>query len=594
MNEEYDNFKEHVRDAADIVEVIGGSVALKKRGSKFWGCCPFHGEKTPSFSVDAQKGLFYCFGCHEGGDVFKFVMKNENCDFREALKLLAEKYNIPIPESHRTAQDVAKEKKSKEIANVNALACKYFHACLTKSEHGKDALIYFHNRGITDTIIEQFSLGYALNSFTGLLHNLTKRGVSEQLLQEAGLILPGKQKGCYDKFRDRVMIPIKDARGNVVGFGGRVVNKGEPKYLNTGETPWFNKRTILFGYDIANKEIKAQKTAVVVEGYMDAISLHAVGITNVVASMGTAFAQEQAKLLRRSCDEVVFCYDSDRAGRNASMRAVGIAAKEGLRVRIAGVPDGKDPDEFVRQHGKEAFLTVLEQAREGMDFLIDETIKQNNVADFAGKAQVVSNIVPFLLECKNEIEASGYIRKIAQKLTIDEGLVTGEYRRAIRKQGRAFSQAPAQPQATTKVSGAEEQAEILLLAILFEHPELLANCQEFLQEAGFAQAKYANIYDAFLVQADTGVLDFGSLQEKLDTEGISVMAEILAHKVADSEIEKTFTDCLRIIKSNYLEKECARHEALALEYSRTQDSRLKDELLESQRLKNEIRKLYGN
>ena len=189
--------------------------------------------------------FFYCFGCHEGGDVFKFVQKSENCDFKEALKLLAEKYNIPIPNNQRTVQEIAREKKSKEVSNVNALASKFFHACLTQTQYGKSALDYLHNRGITDEIVESFSIGYALNSYTGLLHNLSKRGINANLLQEAGLVLPGKRQGFYDKFRDRVMIPIKNPRGQVVGFGGRVIDKGEPKYLNTGETPWFNKRTIL-------------------------------------------------------------------------------------------------------------------------------------------------------------------------------------------------------------------------------------------------------------------------------------------------------------------------------------------------------------
>lgn len=593
MNVEYDNFKEQVKAAADIVEVISGSVALKRKGSKYWGCCPFHGEKTPSFSVDSEKGFFYCFGCHEGGDVFKFVQKSENCDFKEALKILAEKYNIPVPNNQRTAQEIAREKKSKEVSNVNALASKFFHACLTQTQYGKSALDYLHNRGITDEIIESFSIGYALNSYTGLLHNLSKRGINANLLQEAGLVLPGKRQGFYDKFRDRVMIPIKNPRGQVVGFGGRVIDKGEPKYLNTGETPWFNKRMILFGYDVAAKAIKTEKCAIVVEGYMDAISLHAVGITNVVASMGTAFAIEQAKLLRRTAEKVIFCYDSDKAGRVASMRAVSIAAKEGLQVRVAGVPDGKDPDEFIRQHGREAFLKVLEQAPEGIDFLVEETIRQNNVTDFAGKAQVVSNIVPFLLECKNEIEAAGYIRKIAQKLTIDEGLIVGEYNRAAKKQGRAYSQAPAQP-SNVKISNAEEQAERMLLSILLEHPELLANCQDFLSEAGFVQLKYGKVYEAFFRQVQSGVVDYNHLGDGLTTEELSTLAEVTAYKIADIELEKTFSDCLRIMKSSYLEKEYARHMALALEYNRTQDARLKNELLESQRLKNEIRQLYGN
>lgn len=595
MSVEYDNFKEQVKSAADILEVVSGYVALKKRGSNYWGCCPFHGEKTPSFSVQPSKGFFYCFGCHEGGDVIKFIMKIENCDFQEALKLLADKYNIAVPENQHTAQELANERKAKDIFAVNELAGKYFEACLTKTKYGSNALQYLHNRGISEEIIKQFSIGYALDSFSGLLHNLAKRGVRETLLAEAGLVLPGKTKGFYDKFRNRVMIPIKDARGRIVGFGGRVIDKGEPKYLNTGETRWFNKRNILFGFDVAKDEIKSKKYAIVVEGYMDAISLHAVGINNVVASMGTAFAQEQAKLLRRMAEEVVFCYDSDNAGRKASMRAVGIATKEGLKVKIAGVPSGKDPDEFVRQYGKEAFLKVLEQAPGGLDFLLEETIKQNNVNDFAGKAQVVSNIVPFLLECKNEIEVAGYISKIAQRLTLDEGLIANEYNRIAKSKSRIQAQSPAQPKNVgTGITNAEEEAAKILLSILFEHPELVTDCQNFLGDAGFAQGKYRCVYEAFLTQVATGVVDYSRLSDGLDAEGVSVLAEILARDVVEAELEKSFNDCLRIVKTAFLEREAKRHTALALEYSRNQDARYKEELLESQRLQYEIKQLYGN
>ena len=384
MNGDFENFKEQVRSTADMVEIISGYVPLKKKGQNYWGCCPFHGEKTPSFSVNPGKSMFYCFGCHEGGDIFKFIMKIENCSFMDALKLLAGRYGIPIPEKQKTAAEIAREKQRDSIYSANELASKFFQACLTKTAYGEPALAYLAGRGIGKEIIAGFGIGYALNNFTALVSSLAKRGCQPQVLEAAGLAARGRD-GYYDKFRNRVIIPIRDARGRIVGFGGRVLDNSTPKYLNTAETQWFNKRRLLFGLDIALKAIRKSGRAVVVEGYMDAISLHAAGFDNVVASMGTAFSQEQAKLLQRLADEVIFCYDSDSAGRKASVRAVSIAREAGLKVRIAGVPDGKDPDEYVRQHGSAAFAQVLAAAQNGIDFQIDETILQNNIANLAGK-----------------------------------------------------------------------------------------------------------------------------------------------------------------------------------------------------------------
>ena len=434
MDGEFESFKEQVRSTANIVEVISGYVPLKKRGQNFWGCCPFHGEKTPSFAVNPAKNMFYCFGCHEGGDIFKFIMKMESCDFKEALKLLAARYGIAVPERQKTAGEIRREKQRERIYETNATATRFFQACLLKTAYGKNALNYLEGRGINQEIIASFSIGYALDSFTALLSNLGKRGYQGQELLAAGLVARGKQQ-LYDKFRNRVMIPIKDPKGKIVGFGGRVLDNSTPKYLNTQETEWFNKRRLLFAMDVAYKAIRSKGHAIVVEGYMDAISLHAAGISNVVASMGTAFATEQAKLLKRIASEIVFCYDSDSAGRKASVRAVSIARAEGLKVRIAGVPEGKDPDEYVRHYGKEAFLEVIAQAREGIDFQIEETILQSDVSNLAGKVEAVSNILPFLLECKSEIEAAEHMRRLAQRLTIDEGLIVEEYRKATKKNG---------------------------------------------------------------------------------------------------------------------------------------------------------------
>ena len=591
MDGEFESFKEQVRSTANIVEVISGYVPLKKRGQNFWGCCPFDGEKTPSFAVNPAKNMFYCFGCHEGGDIFKFIMKIESCDFKEALKLLAARYGIPVPERQKTAVEIRREKQRERIYETNATACRFYQACLLKTPYGKGALAYLNGRGINQEIINSFSIGYALDSFTSLLSNLGRHGYKGEELLAAGLVAKGRQQ-LYDKFRNRVMIPIKDPKGKIVGFGGRVLDNSTPKYLNTAETEWFNKRRLLFAMDVAYKAIRTSRQAIVVEGYMDAISLHAAGISNVVASMGTAFAAEQAKLLQRIADEVVFCYDSDSAGRKASVRAVSIARTAGLKVRIAGVPEGKDPDEYVRRYGKEAFLKVVAEAREGIDFQIEETILQNDVSNLAGKVDAVSNILPFLLECKSEIEAAEHMRRVAQRLTIDEGLIVEEYRKATKRNGVKRESAYVPVPDVKKIS-ITRQAEEQLLAVLLEEPYLAENCQAVLQCTGWSDPVLAQIFAVLqaLIAANTFTID--KLNDALDGAGQSALAGIRTRAVPTQNGEQFVEACLRQLQRNYLEQEYEKHRLLADEYERSADERFMQELQETQRIKDEIKKLYG-
>ncbi|MDO5787395.1 MAG: DNA primase [Phascolarctobacterium sp.] len=591
MDGEFESFKEQVRGTANIVEVISGYVPLKKRGQNFWGCCPFHGEKTPSFAVNPAKNMFYCFGCHEGGDIFKFIMKMESCDFMEALKLLAARYGIPVPERQKTAVEIRREKHRERIYETNATACRFYQACLLKTPYGKGALAYLNGRGISQEIISSFSIGYALDSFTSLLSNLGRHGYKGEELLAAGLVAEGRQQ-LYDKFRNRVMIPIKDPKGKIVGFGGRVLDNSTPKYLNTAETEWFNKRRLLFAMDVAYKAIRSSRQAIVVEGYMDAISLHAAGISNVVASMGTAFAAEQAKLLKRVADEVVFCYDSDSAGRKASVRAVSIARTEGLKVRIAGVPEGKDPDEYVRRYGKEAFLKVLSEAREGIDFQIEETILQSDVSNLAGKVDAVSNILPFLLECKSEIEAAEHMRRLAQRLTIDEGLIVEEYRKATRKNG-ARRENVYVPVPDVKKISVTRQAEEQLLAVLLEEPYLADNCQEVVQQTGWSDPALAQIYAYLAALTEANAFTIDKLNDALDGAGQSALAGIRTRAVPTQDGEQFVKACLRQLRRSYLEQEYEKHRLLADEYERLADERFMQELQETQRIKDEIKKLYG-
>lgn len=594
MTVEYENFKELVRSSADIVEVVSGYMTLKKKGNRYWGCCPFHGEKTPSFTVSSERHSFHCFGCNEGGDVFGFVMKMEHCSFPEAVKLLAGRYGIPVPEREKTPAEIARDKKTAEIMQVNDMACRYFHACLTKTSYGKQAYKYLLDRGITPEIIEEFSLGYALDRFDGLQISLGKKGFAKDKLLEAGL-LKRNDRGYYDTFRHRVMIPIRNPRGKIVGFGGRALSSEvAAKYLNTGETAWFNKKNLLFGMDVAKEHIRKMRQAIVVEGYMDAISLHAAGFKNVVASMGTAFTAEQARMLKKLAEKVIFCYDSDAAGRNNSVRAVTIALQNGLKeVYVAGVPEGKDPDEFVRKNGVEAFQKVLEDAQEGLEFQINWTIKQNNVTNLAGKVEAVSKILPFLLECTTEIEVAEHIRQLAERLTIGESLIIEEYRKLSRKNNPSSTAKVAQKlEVAVEANTPEQQAEKMLLAVLLDNPTLLPEMQDEIEKTGFTAAKHQEIYAAILNNwAET--IDINNLYAVLDQEGNRVVADILANCAVVGDNRQIAQDSLRSMKIAYLEKENDRHCHLAAEYIKVADARYVEELRESQRIKNEIKELYG-
>jgi len=310
-SERMDEFVEQVRSQSDILNVVQGYVPLKRKGNRYWGCCPFHNEQTPSFSVVPDKGFFYCFGCHAGGNVFKFISLIENVTYFEAIKLQAEKIGIPLPERQRTPQEIARERERADLRKVNEMACDFFHNCLTMTHYGEDGRRYFAGRGISLETIKEFKLGFAPNAWDKLSTAFDKRGVKQEFLLASGLSTERNNGGgLYDRFRNRVIIPIADERGRVVGFGGRVLDDSTPKYLNTPETMLFNKRKLLFGLDRSHRAIQQAGYAIVVEGYMDAISVFGAGVKNVVASLGTAFTAEHCKKILRYASDIYFCYDS--------------------------------------------------------------------------------------------------------------------------------------------------------------------------------------------------------------------------------------------------------------------------------------------
>ena len=581
----YANFKEQVRREADIVRIISEYVPLKKKGGRYWGCCPFHGEKTPSFTVDEGKGLFHCFGCGAGGDVFSFIMKQENLSFVDALKFLANKFNIPIPEREKNAEEIAREQEAKEIYTANEWATKFFHSCLINTNYGKKGLAYLQNRGIGQAIITKFDLGLAPEGFDKLYKGLLGKGVKEETIVKAGLANRNDRGGIYDKFRARVMIPIKNPRGKVVGFTGRILDKDSSpaKYMNTGDTPWFHKGNLLFGLDAALSSIRKHKQVVVVEGHMDAISLHAAGIDWAVASMGTAFTDHQANILSRLVPEVIFSFDSDAAGKNAAMRAIPLAKQAGLKCRVMHVPEGKDPDDFVRKQGPEAFLELIKNALPGVDYEIQTVLATHDLTALSGKVEAVDQALPFIASCDSEVEIGERLRDLARTLAIDEGLIQNEYRKLTGRNRRETGVVPSK-NLKQQAGDSREKAERLIIYGILEG-EPLGGQQDLTAKTLFTGARQ-EIFAK--IQARNGLektVIAHDLFPELTEAGSNELTNILELDIAKENLPQMLEDCFKQLRLEDLQKEFQHHSQLAVQYEKTDNMKFMQELAECQRIR---------
>lgn len=437
-NAELDEFVEKVSERTDIYSVVSQYVTLSQRGGRYWGNCPFHNEKTASFSVSPDKGLFYCFGCGAGGNVFKFLSLIENISYFEAVKLQAQRLGIDLPKKKSSPEQERRRREEKTLLKINELAQDFYHDCLIKTARGSVGRKYLAARGITAETIETFRLGLAPEEWDNLLRKLTRQGYTAQQLESVGLIVKRRNfTGYYDRFRERIMIPIADIFGHVVGFGGRILNSANeetPKYLNTPETILFNKRNLLFGLDKSNRAISSAGAAVVVEGYMDAISLFSAGIKNVVATLGTAFTPEHVKLILRYARKIIFCYDSDEAGQRATVRALPIVQQSGADVFVIKIPDGKDPDEFVRKHGKEAFEELIKNAATLIDYRMNYLLANTEHSTTQGKHRALQEILPVIVNISNPVTRDEYCKKIAAELILDERIVKDEYHKLLKQE----------------------------------------------------------------------------------------------------------------------------------------------------------------
>ncbi|SMB93035.1 DNA primase [Thermanaeromonas toyohensis ToBE] len=409
-----ENLIEEIKTRVDIIDLISEYVPLKRRGQNYVGLCPFHTEKTPSFTVSPSKQLFYCFGCGVGGDAFTFLMKREGLNFSEALTRLAERVGINLEEGEGAG--IFKLRREKErLYQIGALAARFYHLILLRHPTAAQAREYLQRRRVSLEAVRKFELGYAPDSPRALVDYLKRHGFHPREIALAGLAASRAPEGSFDRFRRRLMFPVKDPAGKVIGFGGRALDNSEPKYLNTPETPLFRKGHHLYGLHLAVAGIRRRGKAVVVEGYLDAISAWQHGVDNVVATLGTALTIEQARALKRYTEEVIIAYDADAAGRAAALRVLGVLADMGLRVRVLLLPEGKDPDEFLQRQGGQAFQKLVEEAPPWLVYIIEQVAQSYNLADPSECVKAIQKIIPYLAKIEDAVERDNYVRILSRR-----------------------------------------------------------------------------------------------------------------------------------------------------------------------------------
>ena len=437
-----------IRNASDIVDVISEVVHLKKTGRNFVGLCPFHSEKTPSFTVSPEKQIFYCFGCGAGGNIFSFLMKNDGLAFPEAARSLARRYSIDIPRKHLTPEQKKRMGERESLLKINRQAMDYFRQMLHRSPTGQPAMAYLKKRGLSAEIIDRFNLGYAPKGWNNIINFFSKSGVPLAKVERSGLILPKKDShGYYDRFRERIAFPIIDVNQAVIGFGGRVMDDSLPKYLNSPETPVYSKSRSLYGLHLAKDKSHTTDTIYIVEGYLDLLTLHQHGIENAVATLGTALTADHVRMLSRYVPRLILVYDSDEAGIRSARRCIDIFWKEHVDFRrgdvfreekadtqILVLPDGHDPDSFLREKGAESFQKAATQAPGIVSFLIEQSIAKHGLST-EGKIRVVTDLKNPLAAINDNVARSLYVKKLAERIGIEENIILQEIRtRAAQKE----------------------------------------------------------------------------------------------------------------------------------------------------------------
>lgn len=548
---------EEVRAKNDIVSVVSGYVKLQKKGSNHWGCCPFHNEKTPSFSVSESKQMYHCFGCGVSGNVYTFVMRYENYTFPEAVKLLAERAGVRLPEIEETAEMRQKAGKRARLLEVNKEAAKYFYYQL-RSPHGEPGLNYLKKRELSDETMHKFGLGYAGKNGAFLVEYLRKKGFEDSEIKEAGLASFSERSGLLSQFWNRVMFPIQDINHRVIGFGGRVMGDGEPKYLNSPETPVFDKRRNLYGLNFARTARSGN--IILCEGYMDVIALHQAGFTQAVASLGTAFTPEQANLLHRYTDNVLLAYDSDGAGVKAALRGIGILREAGLTGKVINMRPYKDPDEFIKNLGKEAFQERINQAENSFFFEIRVLEGQYDQNDPEAKTKFHREIAKKLCEFKEDVERENYLQAVAdkyhigfenlRKLVVSYASQTGLVRPVERpKSGVSQKNNPEEN---------AKKSQRLLITWITDEPSVYQKIKRYISAGDFTEDLYQKVAERLFSELEQGTYNPAGIismfeDEEEQREAASLFHTKLPELTTAQEKEKAFRDILLSVKKNSYE-----------------------------------------
>lgn len=533
---------ENLKNQVNIVDVVGRTLPLKRSGSNYKGCCPFHNEKTPSFIVSEQKQIFTCFGCGVSGDVIEYVKRYYNLDFSEAVEKIAAEEGITL-EKHRT------DDRRDLYYKANKLAAGFFYKSFT--EKANKGYAYMKRRGISPAILKKFGIGYADEQWDSLYRYLLSQGVDKKIMVELGLVSEGKNGKCYDKFRNRVIFPIINTSGKVIGFGGRAISpEDNPKYLNSPESRIFQKKNNLYGLNISRQSVGKEGFVILVEGYMDTIALYQSGVENVAASLGTALTENQARLIKRYTKDVVLSYDADNAGRAAALRGMEILKKEDCRVRVLHVTDGKDPDEYVKKNGKAAFLKLIDGALPYGDYRLESAKAGFNLNRDADKIDYMKKAIEILREF-SPVEQEIYAKKLAKDLKIAEGAIRMELLgndNTDRPRNTGPKEEP--PEAAAEVAPLERT----LLKVMLTDDIYIEKAAEY---QGLFQSRFAvQIYDILAEEySRRRFVDVNKVMDGLDEKGAARLQDILDHVLVGGSIEKVFDDCIRTWKTARLAEE---------------------------------------
>ncbi|PJJ27951.1 DNA primase [Lacrimispora celerecrescens] len=562
---------EEVRMKNDIVDVISGYVKLQKKGSNYFGLCPFHNEKSPSFSVSPAKQMYYCFGCGAGGNVLTFIMEYENYSFSEALKVLADRSGVKLPVAEYSKEAREQEDLRSALLDINKLAASYFYYQL-KNPQGETGYRYLRDRQLSDETITRFGLGYSNKTSDDLYRYLKGKGYDDNLLKQTGLVTI-EERGTYDKFWNRVMFPIMDVNNRVIGFGGRVMGAGEPKYLNSPETKLFDKSRNLYGLNYAR--LSREKYILICEGYMDVIAMHQAGFTNAVASLGTAFTTQHAQLLKRYTDKVVLTYDSDGAGVKASLRAIPILKEAGISIRVLNMQPYKDPDEFIKNQGAEEFRKRIDEARNSFLFEIDVLKKNYKMDDPEQKTEFYNQVARKLLEFPEALERENYLEAVSREYFINYD----DLKRLVNRLGASLGPSVSaqreeegylKNQRKKEKEDGVKQSQRLLLTWLIENPLLFDKIEGVITPNDFIEELYHKVARMVFDGHAAGTLNPAEiLNHFIHDEGqyravAGLFHASLKESLDNEEQKKAFSETIMKVKKNSLDY-ASRHAAGILE-----------------------------